>query len=591
MGGNNSFMQKKDFPMRIFSVCIIISLFPILTPQSGGYINCYERGLNDIVFDRIYCQEFTRIFINYNELLNFEKYPDDLIHLKNISYSFDKLIESFSGPMDSAWPMKGHDVRHTGMSPYSTTDNVGKEIWRFDQCSIIEGGPVIDNDGVIYFGSKDLCLYAFYSNGTLKWKYKTGDFIWSTPAIADDGTIYIGSFDRYFYALYPDGAFKWKFDTKGSISSSPAIADDGTIYFGNLGFPDLGGCKIFAINPNGTEKWHYQTDYKIASSPAIGDDGTIYIGSGDTYLYAMNPDGTLKWRFKTGGWVKSHPSIADDGTIYFDSFDGYFYALYPNGTMKWRQKVGSTGCASASIDKDGVIYIGGRDIHAIYPNGTIKWTFDLGSNRNLIHASPAISSDGIIYLGICIGEQAINGGEIVAVNSDGSERWRSKISNYYVESSPCIGKDGTVYIGSAQRVPISNDPYGCLYAFGTPEQPNTPSISGPSTGKPGEICEYQIVTIDYQGDNVEYYMDWDDETNSGWIGPYPSGESITVNHTWNNIGTYDIRVKARDIYDHESGWSTLEVTMPKMHIPNPIIQLFMKLLERFPFFEKILNQL
>ena len=304
----------------------------------------------------------------------------------------------------SPWPMSCHDVHHTGRSPYSTADNVGKEVWRFytEKLGKIDGGPVIDNDGIIYFGTMNGYLYALYTNGTLKWKYKISDLIWSTPAIAEDGTIYIGSFDNYFYAINPNGTFKWRFDTKGSIGSSPAIANDGTVYFGNMGFPDSGGCKIFALNPNGTEKWHYQTDYKIASAPAIGNDGTIYIGSGDNYLYALNPDGTLKWRFKTGGWVKSHPSIADDGTIYFDSFDGYFYALYPDGTMRWRLPVGSNGCASASIDKDGIIYIGGGDLYAIYPNGTIKWNFNLGIRRYLIHASPAISSDGIIYCGICI---------------------------------------------------------------------------------------------------------------------------------------------------------------------------------------------
>ena len=494
---------------------------------------------------------------------------------------------SNGGPMDSAWSMQSHDLHHTGLSPYSTADNVGKELWRFDRTTSnligrIEGGPVIDNDGVIYFGSKDLCLYALYPNGNMKWKYKVGDFIWSTPAIDEDGTIYFGSFDRYFYALNSNGTFKWRFDTKGSIASSPAIAGDGTIYFGNMGFPDLGGCKIFALNPNGTEKWHYQTDYKIASSPAIGDDGTVYIGSGDTYLYAMNPDGTLKWRFKTGGYVKSHPSIDYEGTIYFDSFDKYFYALYPNGTLKWRQKVGSSYCASASIDKDGIIYIAGGDLHAIYPNGTIKWNFDLGADRYVIHASPAISSDGTIYLGVTIND--IYGGEIVAVNPDGTERWRNKISNYYVESSPCIDKDGTIYIGSAQEVPFSNEPYGCLYAFGTPEHPNKPSISGPNTGKPGEICEYQIVTIDYQGDEVQYYIDWDDETNSGWIGPYLSGENITVDHTWNTRDTYSVRVKARDIYGHESNWTTLQVTIPKSYIHNPLLELIMKIVKCFPFF-------
>ena len=34
-------------------------------------------------------------------------------------------VESVNGPMDSAWSMYMHDVRHTGRSPYNTTNNEG----------------------------------------------------------------------------------------------------------------------------------------------------------------------------------------------------------------------------------------------------------------------------------------------------------------------------------------------------------------------------------------------------------------------------------------------------------------------------------
>ncbi|MHA2431530.1 MAG: hypothetical protein ACXACC_10955, partial [Promethearchaeota archaeon] len=117
------------------------------------------------------------------------------------------------GPMDSPWPMKCHDNRHTGRSPYSTADNPGTEKWRFytSEGGWVDGGPVIDNDGVIYFGADDWYIYSLYPDGTLKWKYKTNGRIWSTPAIDGDGTIYIGAWDSCFYAVNPDGTLKWKF--------------------------------------------------------------------------------------------------------------------------------------------------------------------------------------------------------------------------------------------------------------------------------------------------------------------------------------------------------------------------------------------
>jgi hypothetical protein len=186
-------------------------------------------------------------------------------------------VVSSSGPMDSAWPMKSHDTRHTGRSPYSTTNNQGSEKWRFKTGGSVADSAVIDDNGIIYFGSWDSYLYAVYPNGTMKWRYGTEGLIWSCPAISEDGTIYVGTFHNYLHAVNPNGTRKWKFDADNSITASPAIAEDGTIYFGTYGE----GGRVYAINPDGTEKWHYITGWHICSGPAIGDDGTVYVGSSD----------------------------------------------------------------------------------------------------------------------------------------------------------------------------------------------------------------------------------------------------------------------------------------------------------------------
>jgi predicted DNA-binding transcriptional regulator len=33
-----------------------------------------------------------------------------------------------------------------------------------------------------------------------------------------------------------------------------------------------------------------------------------------------------------------------------------------------------------------------------------------------------------------------------------------------------------------------------------------------------------------EDENITYYVDWGDWTNTGWIGPYDSGQEQTVNH-------------------------------------------------------------
>jgi outer membrane protein assembly factor BamB len=58
-----------------------------------------------------------------------------------------------------------------------------------------------------------------------------------------------------------------------------------------------------------------------------------------------------------------------------------------------------------------------------------------------------------------------------------------------------------------------------------------------------------------QGDVLSVLWSWGDGTDSGWLTPYHSGEQVSASHSWNNNGSYDIKVKVKDSYDNESSWS------------------------------------
>ena len=133
---------------------------------------------------------------------------------------------------------------------------------------------------------------------------------------------------------------------------------------------------------------------------------------------------------------------------------------------------------------------------------------------------------------------------------------------------------------------IAKDEEGLLSTWSTSLSidigiPNPPTITGPTIGMPGVEYNYTFITTDPDGDDVWYYIDWRDESNSGWIGPYPSGQEVVVSHTWDKRGRYTIKAKAKDIFDAESEWGTLEVTMPvNQHSYSfPLLQ---RLLELFP---------
>jgi len=55
-------------------------------------------------------------------------------------------------------------------------------------------------------------------------------------------------------------------------------------------------------------------------------------------------------------------------------------------------------------------------------------------------------------------------------------------------------------------------------------------------------------------------------SDSGWLGPYASGETAEASHAWTEGANYSIRVKAKDDRDLESDWSDpLPVSMPVKH--------------------------
>ncbi|UCG70649.1 MAG: PQQ-binding-like beta-propeller repeat protein, partial [Thermoplasmata archaeon] len=470
------------------------------------------------------------------------------------------------GLADSPWPKFRGNLRNTGLSPYDTSGNNGKEKWNFTTGGPVGSSPAIGSDGTIYVGSWDNKLYAINPDGTEKWNFTTGSMVVNSPAIGSDGTIYVGSMwtDNRLYAINPDGKEKWSFPTGGRVQSSPAIGSDGTIYVGST------DKKLYAINSDGTKKWNFTTGREVFSSPAIGSNGTIYVGSVDDKIYAINPDGTEKWNFTVDMGVHSSPAISSDGTIYIGSYKGKVYSINPDGSEKWSFTTGSSVWSSPAIDSDGAIYIGSGDhnLYSINPDGTEKWNFTTG---NIINSSPAIDPNGTIYIGS--GDH-----KFYAINPDGTKKW-SFITGGYIESSSAIGSDGTIYVGSTDHKLYAINPDGTekwnfttgnnihsspaidsdgtiyigshdhkLYAIGTP---NTPPIA--DAGPDLTVNEADAMQLNgsgsYDSDGTIINYEWDfDESDGLWweTGAVPEATGITPSHVYGDNGVYIVTLRVTD---------------------------------------------
>jgi aminopeptidase YwaD len=141
-------------------------------------------------------------------------------------------------------------------------------------------------------------------------------------------------------------------------------------------------------------------------------------------------------------------------------------------------------------------------------------------------------------------------------------------NNYYHSSGDTIEHMDLTYAAKNSKLIFAT--LAELSDLNMQQSPNKPSKpAGENSGRYGEEYVYSAVTTDPQNDQILYLFDWGDGTDSGWIGPFDSGETGEASHVWMQRGTYSIKVKAKDIEGHESAWSnSLVVSMPKTKIIN-----------------------
>ena len=307
---------------------------------------------------------------------------------------------------------------------------------------------------------------------------------------------------------------EWEFETGGYVTSSPSIGVDGAVYVGSI------DKKIYALDGKiGTKKWEFVTGGVVSSSPAIGIDGTVYIGSSDQKIYALDGNtGVKQWEFTTGGSVVSSPAIGIDGTVYVGSTDYNVYALDGNtGAKQWEFTTeGKVLYSSPAIGADGTVYVGTEGQHdevalevenkfiwirqpKVYAldgkTGVKQWEFETG---HWVISSPAIGVDGTVYVGsMDYNIYALDG-------KTGAKQWEF-VTGGVVTSSPAIGADGTVYVGSWDNKIYALNPDGTKqWEFITGHDVH----SSPAIGADGTVYVGSKDTVVYALDGQTGDMLW-----------------------------------------------------------------------------------
>lgn len=408
------------------------------------------------------------------------------------------------------------------------TDINGNETWnKTFGGSVKDGGRSViqTNDGGFIIGGyvdsygypgHDVWLIKTDDNGLEEWSSIFGgllsDASFSVQQTSDGGYIALGYVDSYgagnhdIWLIKTDmygneewnktyGTFEWD-----SGYSAYQTDDDGFIIIGTTKSYGSGGQDAWLIKTDiyGNELWNKTfggTDNDWGSAVVITDDGG-YLLTGDTHSYG--PGGYDLWLIKTDNygneqWRRIYGDSSSDDTGYSikKTSDGGYIVT---GTK--------TSFASGLSD----VWLIKTD-----DDGFIQWnlTFD-GGMDDWGYSVDETSDGGYIITGL--------------TNSYGLgdyDLWLIKVVLENYENQP----------------------------------PTDPEISGSQFGEVEIEYGYFFVSDDFEGDKILYFVDWDDGTTSGWLGPYNSGQTVGIGHEWPEPGIYEIRAKAKDINEAESTWS------------------------------------
>ena len=181
-------------------------------------------------------------------------------------------------------------------------------------------------------------------------------------------------------------------------------------------------------------------------------------------------------------------------------------------------------------------------------NGGISWQIlDSGSTNNFADVSFPTED-----IGTAVGETGL-----IIRTEDGGDNWDEE------ESGTSNNLYSVDFIDSGNGYAVGDG--GTILNREGSEPPSAPDISGPSKGIVETDIDFTFVSIDPEDEHVSYYIEWGDGEVEDWIGPFPSGEVKTFSHFYEDIGTFEVRGKARDINNVEGDWSDVL----NINISNP----------------------
>lgn len=373
------------------------------------------------------------------------------------------------------WPMWGGDPQHSGFAAVNVTNDSHGVIW-----------------DIMPTGSG-------YFNGSY---HHTG----ATPIIAADGTIYVSSSSGNVTAVDQSGSVIWTITVDGSPTNPMVLLSNGSLFLAAGADTVHNGFFAYCILINGTICWKAQVPGLHPYWTVVDGNDTIYVAAKrenddvihsamNATLVAISRNGSVLWTKDCGSERFQMPAVSSNGTVYF--LTGFhLYAFGRQGEMKWDCVLPYLSMYNRSepiVLPDGSVeFLSSGILFRVSPTGAIVCSTNISEDMdhpgNLLYDP----ENGMSY--------AVLNNEIIAVDGNGTVRWRSGIPN-----GDGFSLFRPVLIQGNRVILMSNFQLVCLYLNATLSivwQTNTLTgtgfgfePSGLAVGRNGTI----YVAMDYGG--------------------------------------------------------------------------------------------
>lgn len=336
----------------------------------------------------------------------------------------------------------------------------GDERWRSDIVGDIRGPLAVDDD-TVYAATDGTwetgeTLYALdASTGDERWQYRLDwESFTGQPVVAAD-TVYVATDEETIYAVdATDGTERWEATLPVGDDPTLALVGDRLL---------VSGTTLVALRPGDETSvaatadglpvdWRYDHGGNYVSEyvSTVGD--TAFLGSQDT-VFAFDPtDGETTWSAAVeadgdAGKLRGAPVEFDDA-LHVATEDGVVEALETDGSdVRWRAELEADIAAGDGVavgDGGTAVTTADGEVVAIDAEGTVRWRETVG---NGVVAAPAVTGDTVV-----VKAETDDSGQVLygLEAASGDERWQFDFSPS--SRSDPVAVDGMVIAGNGDTV-------------------------------------------------------------------------------------------------------------------------------------------